>query len=192
MSHYLETDYFYCNHISESDLIDIKNFIIDEPRGYGLVRYLQNEALKDEKSNNARTYIVRDKKDNMIVGYYSLKAGFMADNERRLFLGKRIFDSIPGVELANFAVNGEYKRMNPDYKGLGKIIFSKFVIPTVHQGQEHLGLSILYIFSLPYENLIRNYEKMNFSRLAKFQEKSMHKRIRPYYDTDCIFMYQRI
>ena len=28
MSHYLETDYFYCNHISESDLIDIKNFIV--------------------------------------------------------------------------------------------------------------------------------------------------------------------
>lgn len=108
------------------------------------------------------------------------------------FFGKTAFDSIPVVELANFAVNDNYKQKNPTYKGLGKILFSKFVMPTVTNGQEHMGLSILYIFSLPYERLINNYKSMNFSRLSMLQEKSMHKRIRPYYDTGCVFMYQRI
>lgn len=91
MNHYLETDYFYCDHISSSDMSDIKNFTINDPRGQGLVRYLQNDALNEELTNNARTYIVRDKNDNMIVGYYSLKTGFMADNERRVFFWKNSF-----------------------------------------------------------------------------------------------------
>ncbi len=62
MKHYLETKYFYCDHISLSDMVDIENFVIDDPRGFGLVRYLQKDALNDENTNNARTYIVRDKK----------------------------------------------------------------------------------------------------------------------------------
>ncbi|MCR5606445.1 MAG: hypothetical protein K6F69_06495 [Treponema sp.] len=61
----------------------------------------------------------------MIVGYYSLKTGFIADNERRVFLGKRIFDSIPGVELVNFAVNDTYKYNNPEYKVIVEALYKE-------------------------------------------------------------------
>jgi hypothetical protein len=171
---------------------DIMQFTASNENGRGLIRYLQKDALKEETNDLARTYIIRDKRDDFIVGYFTLKAGFVAVNERRLFLAKRTFDSIPGVELADFAVNNDYKQKHPDYQGLGKLIFNRFVIPTVKNGQNHIGFRILYIFSLPYESLIDNYKKMKFSRLSKLQEESMHRRIRPYYDTDCIFMYQII
>ena len=52
---------------------------------------------------------------------------------------------------------------------------------------------MIYIFALPIEKLIGYYnDKLEFSRLHEIEEEKMHNRIRPEYDKDCIFMYQRI
>ena len=191
-NHYLSSELFYCDHISENDIDELREFESSNKYGEGLIYYIKHIALIDENNNYARTYIVRDNIDNSIVGYYSLKAGFIAENERKRFFKKRTFDSIPAVELSNFAVNGTYKKRHPEYKGLGKIIFNDFILPTVEAGKEHIGISILYIFALPYQRLIDNYESYKFRRLSGLQERSMHERIRPRYDVGCVFMYQRI
>lgn len=53
---------------------------------------------------------------------------------------------------------------------------------------ERVGICIVYIFALPYSNLIRYYETLNFKRLSKMEEAFIHRNYKPRYDEGCIFM----
>ena len=79
-------------------------------------------------------------------------------------------DSLPAVELANFAVNRTYKAAHKEQKGIGSIIFLDFVLPTIKMAAERVGICIIYIFALPYSSLIKYYETLNFRRLGKAEE----------------------
>ena len=104
-----------------------------------------------------------------------------------------VFDTIPGVELANFAVNSSYLKKRPSAKGIGLIIFNQFVLPIVRKTAEYVAVKILYIFALPYESLINNYKvNYGFERLNESDEKELHKRLKPAYDDSCIFMYMML
>ena len=102
------------------------------------------------------------------------------------------FDTIPGVEIANFAVNEVYQENHPDLKGLGLIIFNDFIIPIIQKAAESIGVKIIYIFALPFERLIRRYHDYGFLRLDSASEDELHKRLKPNYDEDCIFMFQQL
>ena len=47
-------------------------------------RYLKEEALADEADGLMRTYLVRHGVTGELVGYFSLKAGLVALNEKRM------------------------------------------------------------------------------------------------------------
>ena len=95
---------------------DIGGFTPVDERGAGLVRYLQTQALPDEVRGTMRTYLVRDTLTDGLVGYFSLKAGLVSNDEERD--GDVVeFDTLPGVELANFAVNGTFRKAHPEAKG---------------------------------------------------------------------------
>jgi len=68
---------FYREHLGEKS--DHKSLIQDfqptRPEGYGLTRYLQDQAFVDEESGNIRTYLIRQKGTGELVGYYSIRAG---------------------------------------------------------------------------------------------------------------------
>lgn len=187
----IETDRLYCVHISSEDDSLIRQFQLANDHGGFLAEYLKKETLSDENNFRMRTYLVYDKHTSELVGYYSLKAGFVSSKENSNFFNFG-FDSIPGVELANFAVNGAYKRNHPEIQKTGTYIFLQFVIPTVKEAAEYIGIDILYIFALPYKELVKYYKHLGFSRLNRMQERSMHRRIRPNYDEGCIFMYQQL
>ena len=64
-----------------------------------------------------RTYIVRDQVTDEIAGYFAIKAAMMSVNERKKVdrrTGKEriYFDTMPGIEIANFAVNETYIEHN--------------------------------------------------------------------------------
>lgn len=180
---------FYCVHISSEDLGAIKRFQSANKRSGFLVRYLQEVALIDEDAGNARTYLVYDEDTAELVAYFSLKAGFVATNESKSPF-TRAFDTEPGVEISNFAVNGEYKKAHPDARHVGAYIFEAFILPLIKAAAEKIGIRILYIFALPYTPLIDYYRSLHFIRLSTDQERAMHRRIKPRYDRGCIFMYQ--
>ena len=146
-----------------------------------------------------RTYIVRDNKSSELVGYFSLKAGLISLNERFVELTngetgekkiEKVFDTLPGVELANFAVNSRYVKRHKNLKGLGTVIFNQFVLPIVRKTSDNVGVKLLYIFALPFDDLIKTYhERYGFSRLSNPSEDELHKRIKPFYDMSCKFMY---
>ena len=148
-------------------------------------------ALQDENNNLAKTYLIMDDVTDEIAGYFSLKAGFVATNYGS-FIRKNEFDSIPGIELSNFAVNETYKQNHKEYEGIGYVIFEDFIIPKIVEAQKIVGVKILYLFALPRTKLIERYKEYGFTQLSTYQQRKMHRHIRPRYDAGCIFMYQVI
>ena len=189
----LKNDTFYCEHLGalKNDIQDIQNFSVKDVRGEGLADYLKNAAANDENSGIMRTYFVRDNSSSEFVGYFSLKSGLISGNEQERD-GHIEFDTLPGVELANFAINSAYIDAHPDYKGIGAIIFSDFVIPIIEKSSREIGIRVVYIFALPFERLISRYEAYGFKRLDAKSEDSLHARLKPVYDESCIFMYQHL
>lgn len=189
----LDNGIFCCAHISLNDEQDIKKFTAAAPSGEGLADYIRKCAIHDEKTGLMRTYIVRDKFTMELAGYFSLKAGLISHNEQKDVQGKITFDAMPGIELADFAVNGLYIQSHPKSKGTGFVIFNDFIRPIAGKAAEYIGARILYIFALPYPKLIKHYqEKYGFVRLPSGAEAKLHGRIKPIYDKSCVFMYQLI
>ena len=185
---------FYCDHLGalKRDEDDIANhFYIKETAGIGLEQYIKFYAFPEEDASTMRTYLVRSCETDELVGYFSLKAGLISGNEQERD-GHIEFDTLPGVELANFAVNSAYIDAHPDYKGIGAIIFSEFVIPIIERISKDIGVRVVYIFALPFEKLISRYEAYGFKRLDEKSEDSLHARLKPAYDESCIFMYQHL
>ena len=102
------------------------------------------------------------------------------------------FDATTGIELANFAVNDNYKEVNDDIPKLGAYIFWKFILPLVQHIQCYVGAKLLYIYALPYEKLLAHYSTMGFTRTDQKMERFVYRHVKPNYDKDCIFMYQII
>ena len=176
-----------------SDLTDeeIEDFDVRYKEGYGLVRYLYGMAETEEEQNRMRTYIVRDTKTDEVAGYFSLKAGMISINETKIDDSIR-FDTLPGVELANFALNSNYISRHKSMKGCGLIVFHRLILPIVRKVSENIGVKLIYIYALPKEKLLHRYEQYQFKRLKPEQEQALHSRIKPDYDRDCIFMYQEL
>ena len=138
----LQNDLFYCNHlgVSENDERDILSFSVKDPNGEGLVRYLRYMAFPEEEAGTMRTYIVRDNFSSELVGYFSVKAGLISVNEVHTEV-EESFDTIPGVEVANFAVNDTYLQNHPELKGTGLIIFNDFIVPVIQEASKSIGVS---------------------------------------------------
>ena len=187
----LQNDLFYCNHlgVSENDEQDILTFTVKDPHGQGLVDYLRLMAFPEEDAGTMRTYIIRDTFSSEMVGYFSLKAGLISVNE--VHTEEEVtFDTIPGVEVANFAVNNTYLANHPELRGTGLIIFNDFIVPVVQEAAKSVGVKIIYIFALPFDRLIDRYKDYGFRRLDSASEDELHKRLKPNYDENCIFMFQ--
>lgn len=180
---------FYYEHLFDNpdNLEQIKNFAIRERNGYGLELYLKQTAYYDEENQLNSTYLVKDKKSNEIVGYFSLKTGLFTVESPNT---DGYFDTIPSVELSNFAVNALYRVNHPEIKQIGEIMFRSFILPTVKHIQNFVAVKALYIYALPEDKLISHYEKLGFTRLDKEEENFVHTHVKPKYDADCIFMYQ--
>ena len=189
--HLPETEFLACKHLegSAKDLQFIRDFEVPFPEtGKGLEVYLKDYAIQDEQAGRMRTYLVSNKATNESVGYFSLKAGLISINEVKQ-PETMAFDTLPGVELANFAVNRRFVDKY-DSHGIGHVIFRELIIPFIFQWAENLGICVIYIFALPYPKLITAYSKYGFQRLSSGAESALHRRLKPNYDQSCIFMYQ--
>lgn len=187
----LKNDLYYCEHLADTKehFRLIQKFKIYKENGQGLKAYLMDQAVYDEIHNFSRTYLVRDNATHELVAYFSLKAGLFS-LEHGLFV-KQV-QAFPGIELSNFAANDAYKDVHNDASGIGAIILSDFIFKIIREAQQEIGVCALYIFALPDHRLIEYYTKIGFRRLSARQERQLHRRIKPAYDRDCIFMFQGI
>ena len=183
----IETETFTYQHLfdSETNAQKIKNFSVNQPSGKGLENYLKLMASSEEASSFARTYLVMDKFSHEVASYFTLKTGLFT-----LELSDDYFYTIPSIELADFAVNSEYRAVHPEVTEIGKTTFREFIIPLVHFMRSFVGVKAMYIYALNQERLIHHYEEMGFKRLSPEKELFVHQHVKPKYDDGCIFMYQ--
>lgn len=155
----------------------------------GLEDYLKYQSSEDEKNLYSRTYLIKDKVSGELACYFSLRSGLITIQANNY---KEEFDTIPAVELSNFAMNGKYRENHPETHLLGFLFLKHFILPLAQTMSRYIGANSLYIYALPDEKLIEHYEKMGFSRLPKQQEKFVQKHVKPQYDEGCIFMFQNL
>lgn len=191
---FCKSDQFYCYSLGQADETDEQDIIEFEPvnaKGSDFVAYLQRRSFVEEHASLMRTYPVRDNDTDELAGYFSLRAGLVIIDESETDDGTE-FDTLPGVELANFAVNGKYRRAHPLSRGCGMSIFYGLVLETIRRAATLIGVTVVYLYSLPDTKVIANYRSYGFSRLPEQREKMVHARLKPRYDSQCIFMYMAI
>lgn len=181
---------YYCCHLGylPYDKSDITTFFVRNPNGYGLEKYIKNCAFYDEKYHLMRTYIVRSEETNELVGYFSLKARLITSNIHNSN-GSNQTETLPGVELANFAINSAFTEKY-NIINIGISIFNGFILPIITDVSQHIAIKIIYIYALPFDRLIEHYTKYGFQRMSADIENLIHSYIKPAYDQGCIFMYQ--
>lgn len=180
----LTDDYFEVVHLTKEE--DVSGF--SSPKGYGLELYLKKYALRDEETNMSRTYLVKDIRTKQLVAYFTLRTGLITVS-RGLFKG---FDAYTGIELANFAVNDSYRKANNMIPHLGSYVFYQFILPLTMKIAEYVGSAYLYIFALPDNKLMAHYETMGFAHTTEKMRRFIYSHVKPAYDRDCIFMWQKL
>lgn len=184
----VDTADFSVEHIFDSS--ENKNLVFDFKAlngAKGLEDYLKYQSEEDEKELYARTYLIKDKVSGELACYFSLRSGLItiqSYNEE--------FDTIPAIELSNFAMNGKYRENHPETHLLGFLFLKQFILPIAQATSRYIGVNSLYIYALPDEKLIEHYEKMGFTRLSKKQEKFVQNHVKPKYDEGCVFMFQNL
>lgn len=153
----------------------------------GLERYIKAQAIRDEQSNESRTYLVKDALTGDLACYFSLRTCLVP-----VAITKSLFATIPAIELSNFAVNENYRRSQKAAKKIGVFVFLNFIIPIVRHVSSFVGAKWLCIYALPISKLLEYYEKLGFARLDEKREAFVYSHVKPKYDKDCIFMYQSI
>ena len=188
-----ESKTFYCTHLGDmdEDEADVRNFTVKHPaNAAGLLGYLQRGAFAKEVAGTMRTYMVRDIKTDECAGYFSLKAGLVSLQEHKINDDETEFDTLPGVEVAFFAVNENYTRGE---HGFGAVIFEDIIEPVIREASRQIGIYLIYVYALPEQKLLKNYqENYGLLRLSPDAEKDLHARLRPRVDKDCIFMYKLV
>lgn len=185
----LSTADFSLEHISgdSANLALIDSFRAAE-NAEGLERYLKECALRDEASNESRTYLVKDSVTGELACYFSLRTCLVP-----ISLAKDLFTTVPAVELANFAVNETYRTRQRTVQKIGAYAFLHFVLPLVRCSASIVGARWLCVYALPEKKLLSYYgDKLGFARLAPEFESFVHSRVKPEYDRGCIFMYQEL
>ncbi|MCH5149786.1 MAG: hypothetical protein J1G30_03885 [Spirochaetales bacterium] len=153
----------------------------------GLELYLKEVAEIEETEKQARTYLIKDRYSGELACYFSLRTGLVT-----LQVSGEEFDSLSAIELSNFAMNQNYKASHSDVNKGGSYFFKQFILPLVRFVSDFIGVSTLYIYALPVQKLMEHYKKMGFTRLPAEQEKFVQSHVKPKYDENCIFMYQKL
>ena len=180
----LNNEFFEIVHLTNKE--NLSDF--SSSKGYGLEVYLKKYALRDEYIKMSRTYLIKDVHSKQIVAYFTLRTGLITVS--RGFL--KGFDAYTGIELANFAVNDDYKKVNKMVEHLGAHIFYQFILPLSLGIAEYIGAAYLYIFALPNNKLMAHYETMGFEHTTEKMKRFIYSHVKPVYDKGCEFMWQKL
>lgn len=172
----IETEIFYCESVSYASDYELGRFIpqYDEKVLSG---YLTKKAKIHESEKLSRTYIVRDKEDAVLAGWFSLAAATLPYQENDVEF------QIPAINLSNFAVDKKYKQLHgKDFQPatIGEFIFNDFIIPISTVVSKLCGAKEIYIFSLKEDSLIEHH-KSTFGFIEENDMESMILLPQPHY-----------
>ena len=184
----LESADFWVEHLTDvPDNLRLLKAFRSHGNASGLEMYLKELAIRDEKAHESRTYLVKDAMTGELAAYFSLRSCLIP-----ISVTKTLFDTIPAIEISNFAVNEDYRAKQRAVNKIGAYAFVNFIRPLAIHASTIIGAKWLCLYALPEMKLIDYYSGLGFTRLDKDRESFVYSPVKPKYDQDCIFMYQNI
>ena len=160
----------------------------------GITDYFHNQAMKDEKDNSVRNYVVKIRGTEVLIACFTLKSGSIPyiDNAVNLTFSKET-KLIPGVELVNIALNDYSLKI---IKGLGikagRNIFYDIIQPSVKHISQEIGTKVLYLFAVN-EKLAEYYKSWGFYSIEdELYNEQLNSSWQNKYSQNCIFMYKPV
>ena len=158
----------------------------------GLTQYLRKQALKDEKENSVRNYVVKLHGTEIIIAYFTLKAGSIpyTENAENLVFSKNT-KLVPGIELVNIALNDF---VLPKIKLLpfrvGEYIFHEIIEKLVIHVASEIGVKVLYLFAMN-KQLAEYYKSWGFRMIedSEYNDR-LSQEWQSEYSSNCVFMYK--
>lgn len=148
------------------------------PKGESFLHY--DSSLYLESCSKFVTYlIVNEDFDNEIVAFFVLSAAsvFWATESTHPV-------SNPCVEIVYFSISDLYSKYNGVSLHTGQQVFSDFVLPTIKNISNHLGVLYIILFSLPIRKVVEAYTQMGFNQA----DDDIAEYIRYYSVKDCKLM----
>lgn len=125
-----------------------------------LDRYLQRQAGQDQRRNIASCFVLFDKTEQVIVGYYTLSATALAFQELPESLSKQLprYPNVPGILLGRFAVDSRYQ---------GRGFARRLLVDALRRARDVTSqvAAVMIIVDAKGEEAAAFYERFGFVRL---------------------------
>jgi predicted GNAT family N-acyltransferase len=141
--------------------------------------FLHNKAITFEKKLRSRTYLLIDKKNFIVAGYFSIAISVLYANDIKEDILLKIGDlnspkDIPCLLIGQIAKSDYFKEIK-----LGKILM-KYAIEKLKLTNKIIGGRFILLDAINEEKIIKFYEEFGFFAIEKSNSESI-KMIRPFY-----------
>ena len=145
--------------------------------------FLHNKAITFEKKLRARTYLLVEKENKKIAGYFSIAINVLyakeIDKNTLLRIGDLLtLKDIPCLLIGQIAKADDYK----DIK-LGDLLM-EFAIEKLELTNKIVGGRFILLDAINNEKIINFYKKFGFLKIENDLEKESIKMIRPFFHFD--------
>lgn len=125
----------------------------------GLNNYLRQQAIIDQKRNEATTTLVVKKYRNQLclLGYYTLK------NTALLFRPDDKLRGYPAIEIVNFAIQKEHQR-----QGIGCTVLRKIIYQVYELSSSFSAVTVIILSSK--RSAVEFYKKNAFHEMGEYLE----------------------
>jgi len=152
----------------------LKRFNCGEPSMDG---FLKQWALEYDKIGEGKTFLLHDKAENLIVGYFTLKCSSISIFDEEMDEESRV---LPAIEISRFAIDNKYQDMH-----IGTTVFAAVIHLINKLKEEFIGVRLITLFAIPNPKVIHLYKNFEFGDDSEGMEISKE-------NPELVFMYRRI
>lgn len=149
------------DNLSNIDVVELRTLEMERTLfssySEALNRYFHKIVSQDEKRKLAKCFVLIDKKQQLIIGYYTLSASsvLVSDVPKERLKREIRYPNIPAVLMGRLAIDQRFER-----QGYGKFL----IADAIHRIQaSQLGIAVL-IVEAKDDNAVAFYEKLGFIR----------------------------
>ena len=134
----------------------------------GLADYLRTYAIEDIANGEGVTHLIINKKDDSIIGYYTLVSSALPYYYRTNDNGQyyQVLCGIPAIEVRMFAIDESYQDVFIGDTPISAIVFRHIVDYVCKLSETSAGIKAIYLHTLPSAQ--RFYEKNGMQKCEKY------------------------
>ncbi|SCM83744.1 hypothetical protein KL86SPO_70602 [uncultured Sporomusa sp.] len=139
--------------------------------------FLKRWALMYDSIGEGKTWILHDKDNKSIAGFFTLKCSSIPIYDEEMGEEPK---NLPAIEISRFAIEKKYQD-----KHIGTTVFTAIIYLINKLKEEFVGVRLITLFAIPNPKVIHLYKNFEFVDDSEGMDISKE-------DPDLIFMYRRI